>query len=876
MGSAGVDQNEDLPPHQEVPASPSRRRPAPLILEGAGQRESARRISKGMSQWSVSNRDGMASQGEADPCSTPRAGSKNNSRRHSRIIDASGLGKADNVNLDEVLAIEKQRSRSQVSSRGYNDDVVEGAAAKLRKSITSQSLAARISVESPCEQISPASLIEALHQVDNVFHRLVSFGLTLVISVVICLQYAGLAILSKFIHEQRLQWLQSNFQSMGAAYAFAFHLFPALPIIVCVAFVVTTRAPRAAGSGVSDIKAFLNGNSIPELFSLKTLLVRAFGLMLVTSSGLLAGFEDPIGHLGASTALFLARPVYESRLEDRLPFFGHRLSCEQVLRGFATGIACGFGSPLGGVLFALEEASSYWSKGLTWHAFLSSVLAAAIGSAATVGFQRMPSGGFVQFPDLADHYELWELVPFILIAMTTGLLASLLGSLTALLSKFRSQIGRCWFHRKNGVFRSLEVTLVLIITVSCCIWLPLLDGCQPLAPGQQNTSIGGLEVKQLRGILCPEGQYSDLAVLLLQTPLQAIETLFSLSFAGGAFLRTSRLMVTMTVAFMLTLITHDTALPAGLWTPNALIGATLGRAVGQTIQSLGYDIHPGMYALIGSVGMLVGSTRMTVSVAVIALQMTNSTLLVLPITVCILVSKSVADQLSQSIYDLGTTLHSLGSLPMLRSQLDEEELPLLRLLSVHDACTVDVMTLRTAETRGHILAVLMQTKYSGYPVVAPGNQVVGLVLREQLLDVLREQGAAHGFLNVFGGSGTVQPDSSHLDDQMLDLQMLCERTPEVKHWNTPLAKAYCHFVATGLRHLCIVDETNRLVGILTRSDLSPICHPRTQKRALALLLARKRECCSDEEEHEQSADASEAGSEVGTPRSLMRHHSWLY
>jgi chloride channel 7 len=65
------------------------------------------------------------------------------------------------------------------------------------------------------------------------------------------------------------------------------------------AALVAFGSPWAAGSGIPEVKAYLNGVHIPGLLTLKTLICKLVGLTCSMAGGLIAGKEGPFVHAGA-------------------------------------------------------------------------------------------------------------------------------------------------------------------------------------------------------------------------------------------------------------------------------------------------------------------------------------------------------------------------------------------------------------------------------------------------------------------------------------------------------------------------------------------------------------------------------------------------
>ena len=172
-----------------------------------------------------------------------------------------------------------------------------------------------------------------------------------------------------------------------------------LILVLSAALLCNLVAPEAAGSGIPDVKAYLNGVDTPRMFAFKTLLVKVhlsmfehttayqclarcysnhrtslwfinFELILTqilgsigtVAGGLTVGKEGPLVHTGACIANILGQGgsrKYHVTLRYLSYFNNDRDRRDLVTCGAAAGVAGAFRAPVGGVLFALEEATSW-------------------------------------------------------------------------------------------------------------------------------------------------------------------------------------------------------------------------------------------------------------------------------------------------------------------------------------------------------------------------------------------------------------------------------------------------------------------------------------------------------------------------------------
>ncbi|EAY94258.1 hypothetical protein OsI_16029 [Oryza sativa Indica Group] len=600
-------------------------------------------------------------------------------------------------------------------------------------------------------------------------------------------------------------------------------------------------APAAAGSGIPEVKAYLNGVDAYSILAPSTLFVKIFGSILGVSAGFVLGKEGPMVHTGACIANLLGQGgsrKYHLTWNWLRYFKNDRDRRDLITCGSAAGVAAAFRAPVGGVLFALEEAASWWRSALLWRTFFTTAVVAVV-LRGLIEFCRsgkcglFGQGGLIMF-DLSSTiptYTAQDVVAIIVLGIIGGVFGGLFNFLLDRILRAYSII-----NERGPPFKILLTMIISIITSACSYGLPWLAPCTPCPAdaAEECPTIG--RSGNFKNFQCPPGHYNGLASLFFNTNDDAIRNLFS-SGTEKEF-HMSTLFVFFTAIYCLGLVTYGIAVPSGLFIPVILAGATYGRIVGTLLGPIS-DLDPGLFALLGAASFLGGTMRMTVSVCVILLELTNDLHMLPLVMLVLLISKTIADSFNKGVYD---QIVVMKGLPFMEAHAE----PFMRNLVAGDVVSGPLITFSGVEKVGNIVHALRITGHNGFPVVdeppvSEAPELVGLVLRSHLLVLLKGRSfmkekvktsgsfvlrrfGAFDFAKPGSGKGLKIEDLDLTDEELdmyVDLHPITNTSPYTVVETMSLAKAAVLFRALGLRHLLVVPKTPGrppIVGILTRHD----------------------------------------------------------
>eukprot|EP00879_Flechtneria_rotunda_P004542 GHRR01004797.1.p1 GENE.GHRR01004797.1~~GHRR01004797.1.p1 ORF type:complete len:1031 (+),score=332.52 GHRR01004797.1:561-3653(+) len=507
--------------------------------------------------------------------------------------------------------------------------------------------------------------------------------------------------------------------------AYVWHCaYSCLLVSVAVAL-VQYWAPQAAGAGVTLVMAYLNGNHVPNLLRLRTLVAKLIGTICAVGAGLPMGPEGPMVHIGACLASVITYAQLTCLRTGRwLSCFGRRGKTREaqiaekmkvlddivsdsdhrefVSAGVAAGISAAFGAPIGGVLFAMEEACSFWNRRTSWRCFL----AAVCSTFTLTQLSRDAQHGMISFTGVhAYENRDWIMqLPFILIN------AGIAGLLGAAFNSMRMWLWRLRASKTRHVLRIAEVIGLAFMVVTCGFFFTWSAGkCIPKNPewGEEY----GIRFQ------CEEGEHNDLATLFLSGSHHTIVSLFSMGHnPGQAYVPhfTQGSLVLFVVFYLIFMsVGAGVAIPGGLFMPSIMVGAAWGGLWGSTLRSWipQWNIQPGVYGVMAASSVLAGVFRSNVSLVVLVMEGTRGIDFMWGIILSVVIANWVAHHIHHDgVYE--SELERIGNLYFLRDEPPHR----LHTVTAEMIMATQVVGFRPVESVANVLAALYSTTHNGFPI----------------------------------------------------------------------------------------------------------------------------------------------------------------
>ena len=660
----------------------------------------------------------------------------------------------------------------------------------------------------------------------GILQACVAYFMKLISSTLISYKFEAIYLL---LEEKKIFWAFVQFLFLQTFYA-------------ALASACVMIEPISAGSGIPEVKCFLNGIDLPNVGAFRTLLCKVTGVIFSVSAGLPVGSEGPMVHSGAVVATTLSQGSVRNDREVR----------DFVACGAAAGVCTAFSAPIGGILFALEEGASYWGPSLTWRTFFCSMCALTtlymlntIGSAmGKVGFNKLFSFGNFIYEGTESSFHVYELFVFMAIGIVGGLIGAVFNNTNEKITHWRIKN-----VNKSKKRRFLEVICVSILVSFVTFMLPLAwNSCKDLPEDPLPVEIPLLE--ELVQFQCGPGQYNEVASLIFTEAGVAIRQLFHLhkhAFSDAA------LLVFFIFYISLAVVVYGIAVPSGLFVPSLLSGAAFGRLFGNLAATkfTADFAFSNTYALVGAAAVLGGMARMTISLTVILLECTGNEQFVLPLMLTLMFARLTGGIFNDDLYHIH--IHLKPGVKFLEAELDSGSANLD--LIAGQVMGENVIFLQPVEKVSVVVDVLESVEHTTFPIVDKENDgtIFGTITRNELCALLKNRSFGHkqttppssfGLLsdhisyhgtkyvpilmwNTVEGAYPKYPSVKDLrlspEERgcFMDLRPYANIAPVTVQENAPITRVYEVFRSLGLRFLAVVNRKNQVVGTITRSDLSP-------------------------------------------------------
>jgi H+/Cl- antiporter ClcA len=259
-----------------------------------------------------------------------------------------------------------------------------------------------------------------------------------------------------------------------------------------------------------------------------------------------------------------------------------------VSAGAGVGVSVAFGAPIGGVLFAYEvsKANNYWTFGIAWRTFLSTSVAnfalTLLVALKDQRFDAVTNSGLLKFSHIdLNAYDLGDVFIFAIIGILAGILGSLYIYINSNMAKFRKYV------LKDKYIKLIEAGLFGFVGATVLFFIPAAFNCQTVPKGEDDELVKAYTCMQTGG--ADVTLENPLATLLYSTEGDTLRFFLSrITDSNAVSIWVS--VVFFLIWFLFCAVEYGIAVPAGLFFPGMLMGASLGEFVALIINKISHSL----------------------------------------------------------------------------------------------------------------------------------------------------------------------------------------------------------------------------------------------------------------------------------------------
>lgn len=374
---------------------------------------------------------------------------------------------------------------------------------------------------------------------------------------------------------------------------YIYHHYPAwlfciTPLCFLLAYwMVDKYAKYAKGSGIPQVTAAIqlstprNYEKADRLLNLRILFIKFFSSLTMALGGGAIGREGP--------TIQIAATVFR-KINNLLPAWYPKISKQNMLvTGAAAGLAAAFNTPLGGIVFAIEELTSRHFN------FFKSALLTGVIIAGLTALNLLGPYLYLGYPEFTSVHK-WIVFPVIAIAVIAGYMGSVMGKIILRILKWKSN----FIGLKKYAFPIIGG--LVIITLAYFIDYRIL------------------------------GSGKEIMVHTLFTNEKHVP------------------LITPLLRFIGTIISFSNGAAGGIFAPALSLGASVGSTIGGLLD---FDSsNSNMLILCGMGAALTGITRSPFTSSILIIEMTNNHNIIFYLMLTCLLANMVAAMISRhSFYD---------------------------------------------------------------------------------------------------------------------------------------------------------------------------------------------------------------------------------